>query len=168
VAAVKSKVKKRKTRLGHVHPSHSLFITLSFKILFNLNRSKQGDHRSPHTMYLFFLERVLGTTLILLSLGLNTENSSPTRNGYKVRSYQVALAAIHQHDEPIRSGKDAIKVRYQYPSRRTTFHTALATRCRAWHRKSDRLLSAGQRTCLWARSTCYANILLTSDSSPSV
>lgn len=66
-------------------------------------------------MYLVFLERVLRTILILACLGLKEEDSSPKRNAYKVRSYQVALAAIHQHDKPIRSGQEATKVRHQYP-----------------------------------------------------
>src|SRR6266702_2111247 len=43
--------------------------------------------------------------------GLKEEDSSPTRNAYKVRSFQVAIAAIHGHDKPIRSGQEAIKVR---------------------------------------------------------
>ena len=45
------------------------------------------------------------------SPGLKEEDSSPTRNAYKVRSFQVAIAAIHKHDKPIRSGKEALKVR---------------------------------------------------------
>lgn len=107
---------QRKTRLvGHVHPSHSLFIPLSFKILFNLNRPQQGDHRSSDAMYLFFFESTRRTIFILVCLGLNEEDSSPTRNAYKIRSYQVALAAVYQHDKPIRSGKEATKVRRQYP-----------------------------------------------------
>lgn len=64
---------------------------------------------------LFFLENIRRTIFILVCLGLNEEDSSPTRNAYKIRSYQVALAAIHQHDKPIHSGKEATKVRLQYP-----------------------------------------------------
>ena len=66
-------------------------------------------------MYLFFSQTLLSTILILVSLGLKEEDSSPTRNAYKVRSYQVAIAAIHQHDKPIRSGKEATEVRPRYP-----------------------------------------------------
>lgn len=58
-----------------------------------------------------------------LCLGLKEEDSSLTRNAYKVRSYQVALAAIHQHDKPIRSGQEAIKVCRQYLSSQTSFFT---------------------------------------------
>ena len=42
--------------------------------------------------------------------GLKEEDSSPTRNAYKVRSFQVAMAAIYEHDKPIRSGQEANKV----------------------------------------------------------
>ena len=53
-----------------------------------------------------------GIVLWLISSlsGLKEEDSSPTRNKYKVRSFQVALAAIYEHDKPIRSGKEAIEV----------------------------------------------------------
>ncbi|KAI9507621.1 hypothetical protein F5148DRAFT_1203438 [Russula earlei] len=44
-------------------------------------------------------------------LGLKEEDSSPSRNAYKIRSYQVAIAAIHQHNKPISSGKEATKIR---------------------------------------------------------
>ncbi|KAH8984406.1 hypothetical protein EDB92DRAFT_2000020 [Lactarius akahatsu] len=47
----------------------------------------------------------------LLQRCLKEENSSPTRNAYKVRSFQVALAAIYEHNKPIRSGQEAIKLR---------------------------------------------------------
>ena len=58
------------------------------------------------------------------SPGLKEEDSSPTRNGYKVRSFQAAIAAIHEHDKPIRSGKEAIKVRTAWsPLNRTTYCT---------------------------------------------
>lgn len=47
----------------------------------------------------------------LLQKCLKEEDSSPTRNAYKVRSFQVAIAAIHKHDKPIRSGQEAIELR---------------------------------------------------------
>ncbi|KAI0249051.1 hypothetical protein BJV78DRAFT_1378383 [Lactifluus subvellereus] len=47
----------------------------------------------------------------LLTRCLKEEDSSPTRNAYKIRSFQVAIAAVHEHDKPIRSGKEAIKLR---------------------------------------------------------
>ncbi|KAI0286395.1 hypothetical protein BC826DRAFT_90814 [Russula brevipes] len=47
----------------------------------------------------------------LLTRCLGEEDSSPKRNAYKVRSYQVAIAAINGHDKPIRSGQEAIKLR---------------------------------------------------------
>ncbi|KAI0000285.1 hypothetical protein BJV77DRAFT_973130 [Russula vinacea] len=47
----------------------------------------------------------------LLSRCLKEEDSSPSRNGYKVRSYQVAIAAINDHKKPILSGQEAIKLR---------------------------------------------------------
>ncbi|KAH9057523.1 hypothetical protein EDB87DRAFT_1686253 [Lactarius vividus] len=47
----------------------------------------------------------------LLQRCLKEEDSSPTRNAYKVRSFQVALAAIHEHNKPICSGQEAIKLR---------------------------------------------------------
>ena len=66
-------------------------------------------------MYLFFLNIIPKISFILVCLGLNEEDASPTRNAYKIRSYQAALAAIYQHDKPIRSGKEATKVRRRYP-----------------------------------------------------
>lgn len=44
--------------------------------------------------------------------GLQEEDSSPSRNAYKIRSFQSAIAAIHEHKKPICSGEDAIKVRH--------------------------------------------------------
>lgn len=43
--------------------------------------------------------------------GLKEEDSSPSRNAYKIRSFQTAIAAIYEHKERIRSGQEAIKVR---------------------------------------------------------
>jgi DNA polymerase beta len=43
---------------------------------------------------------------------MKEEDASPSRNGYKVRSFQVAIAAINDHKKPIRSGQEAIKVRH--------------------------------------------------------
>ncbi|KAI9452760.1 hypothetical protein BJY52DRAFT_1214436 [Lactarius psammicola] len=42
---------------------------------------------------------------------LKEEDTSPTRNAYKIRSFQVAIAAIYEHNKPIRSGYEAIKLR---------------------------------------------------------
>jgi DNA polymerase beta len=42
---------------------------------------------------------------------LKEEDSSPSRNAYKIRSFQTAIAAIYEHKERIRSGQEAIKVR---------------------------------------------------------
>lgn len=47
----------------------------------------------------------------LLQKCLKEENSSPTRNAYKVRSFQNAIATIYEHEKPIRSGKEASKLR---------------------------------------------------------
>ncbi|KAH9983020.1 hypothetical protein BJV74DRAFT_55786 [Russula compacta] len=47
----------------------------------------------------------------LLTRCLKEEHSSPTRNSYKIRSFQLAIAAIHGHNSPIRSGKEAITLR---------------------------------------------------------
>jgi hypothetical protein len=44
--------------------------------------------------------------------GLKEEDSSPSRNAYKIRSFQSAIAVIDEHKEPILSGKEAIKVRH--------------------------------------------------------
>jgi hypothetical protein len=42
--------------------------------------------------------------------GLKEEDVSPTRNAYKIRSFEIAIAAIRGHDKPIHSGQEAIKV----------------------------------------------------------
>jgi DNA polymerase beta len=49
--------------------------------------------------------------LDLLTRCMKEEDASPSRNGYKVRSFQVAIAAINDHKKPIRSGQEAIKLR---------------------------------------------------------
>lgn len=47
----------------------------------------------------------------LLTRCLKEEDSSPSRNGYKIRSFQSAIAAVYEHKKPIRSGQEAIKLR---------------------------------------------------------
>ncbi|KAF8491177.1 hypothetical protein F5888DRAFT_1737354 [Russula emetica] len=47
----------------------------------------------------------------LLTRCLKEEDSSPSRNGYKIRSFQTAIATIYEHKKPIRSGQEAIKLR---------------------------------------------------------
>ena len=49
-------------------------------------------------------------SLLIVNQGLKEENSSPTRNQYKVRSFQNAIASIYEHNKPISSGKEASKV----------------------------------------------------------
>jgi hypothetical protein len=75
-------------------------------------------------MYISFFHNSHNNSLKPVSLGLKEEDTSPTRNAYKVRSYQVALAAIYQHDKPIRSGQEAIEVCPQYLSPSQLFHSA--------------------------------------------
>jgi hypothetical protein len=55
-------------------------------------------------------------SLLNILSGLKEEDSSPTRNKYKVRTFQNAIATIHEHDKPIRSGEEASKVRFRVVS----------------------------------------------------
>ncbi|KAI0039779.1 Nucleotidyltransferase [Auriscalpium vulgare] len=49
--------------------------------------------------------RVLSTTSVA------DEESSPARNGYKVRSFQIAISALRQEKQKIASGQEAMKLR---------------------------------------------------------
>ena len=83
-------------------------------------------------------------------LGLKEEDSSPTRNAYKVRSFQVAIAAIrgtqqaHSLWERGNQGIPSVLSTHTPFSRHHTIVMGDRTRdC-----KPDRLFPAGQRICL--------------------
>lgn len=84
--------------------SRSYSTTPNKPIIDFLTRCNRASHRSQYDTH-------LGRRP-----GLKEEDSSPSRNGYKTRSFRSAIAAIYEHKEPIRSGKEAIKVRPLAPS----------------------------------------------------
>ena len=94
---------RRSSSFARSHPkSYSTSASLNKKIIDLLTRCMRSYHNfqdNAHTC---------------LCLGMKEEDSSPTRNAYKVRSYQLAIAAIHQHGKSIHSGQEAIKVCHRY------------------------------------------------------
>jgi hypothetical protein len=100
-------------RVAHVRAC-SLFKSRSTLLSHFSIESLFDDSQPSHYRRLAEMYVVRGSASCLLahrSPGLKEEDSSPTRNAYKVRSFQVAIAAIHEHDKPIRSGQEAIEVR---------------------------------------------------------
>jgi hypothetical protein len=99
------KVRRVSPSEAHVHST-----TLSRVFLSRLlDTSQQCHHRPLAEMYVVRVAVVY--SLLIVQPGLKEENSSPTRNAYKVRSFQNAIATIYEHEKPIRSGKEASKVR---------------------------------------------------------
>ena len=89
------------TRLSSSLSHSRYFSTAPNKAIVDLlTRCRHPSHRAQDATHLSYC------------LGLREEDSSPSRNAYKMRSYQVAIAAIHGHERPIRSGQEAIKVRH--------------------------------------------------------
>ncbi|KAI0064124.1 Nucleotidyltransferase [Artomyces pyxidatus] len=49
--------------------------------------------------------------IALLNRCIQEEEASPTRNGYKIRSFLSAITAIRSYPRPIRSGQEAMKLK---------------------------------------------------------
>jgi len=124
------------TRLASLSQSRSYSTGPNKAIIDLLKQCRRAPYRSHHDTHLGHCP------------GLKEEDSSPSRNAYKIRSFQSAIATIHEHKKHIRSGKEAIKVRHLYHRLGPYFHAAAAAWYRTRHCKPNRLFSAGQRICL--------------------